>query len=491
MLHHLPILIVIVPLLAAPFCIVFQRFLTTRRLTLGVVLFVLLGAAVMLEQAIHGVVWRYELGGWPAPWGIAYRVDLLGALIVLLVALIASAVALFARQRIVNEFADDGSYFFALFLLCLAGLLGVVVTNDLFNIFVFLEIAALSSYALVGLGRGGNPPLAAYRYLIMGSVGATFFLLGTGYLYMMTGTLNLDDLAQRLPDVASQRTTIVAFAFISLGLAMKMALFPLHWWLPDTYTFAPSPVSVLFAAVAAKVAIYLFIRLFFGVFGADLAVEGIGFGNILLVLSLIAIVFAATVAIYQDNIKRMMAYSSISQIGYITLGIGLVSVEGVGAGLIHLFNHALIKGGLFIALGCVAYRLGSCRIEDFAGLGRRMPWTMAAIVIGGLSLIGVPLTAGFIGKWRLVSAILETGWWPLALVVLVGSLLAAVYVWRLFEAAYLRPAPADDSGDDRCEVPFTLLVPMWALVVLNLYIGFNSERLVAVAMEAARSLPGL
>ena len=488
MLRHLPVIVVVAPFVAAPLCVVFRHPALTRLLALGVCLVVLACAALMLDQAARGFVWRYELGGWPAPWGIAYRVDLLNALVVLLLAVVSSVVALFAGRHVAREFAGNSSYFFALFLLCMAGLLGIAVTNDLFNVFVFLEVSALASYALIGLGRGGHPPLAAYRYLVMGAIGATFFLVGIGYLYMMTGTLNLDDLALRVRGVADSRVVVAAFAFISAGLAMKMALFPLHWWLPDAYTFAPSPVSALLAAASTKVAIYLVIRLFPGVFGADAGFTGTGFSTVLLLLSLAAILAASVTAIYQDNVKRMMAYSSVSQVGYITLGVSLASVSGVGAGLLHLFNHALIKGGLFLALGCVACRLGGCGVEHFEGLGRRMPWTMAAIVIGGLSLIGVPLTAGFIGKWQLVAAVLEAGWWPLALVMLVGSLLTAVYVWRLFEAAYLRPAPAADTDDERCEAPVALLVPVWILVALNVYIGFNSDGLAAMAMEAARGV---
>ena len=491
MLRHLPVVVVVAPFVAAPLCIIFRHFMPARLLALGVAVFILVCASVMLEQATQGFVWRYEFGGWPAPWGISYRVDLLGALIVLLLAVIASAVALFCSRPVVHEFADEGGCFFALFLLCLSGLLGITVTNDLFNVFVFLEVSALSSYALIGLGRGGHPPLAAYRYLVMGAIGATFFLIGIGYLYMMTGTLNLDDLALRVHDVADSRVVAAAFAFISAGLAMKMALFPLHWWLPDAYTFAPSPVSALLAAASTKVAIYLLIRLFFGVFSANFAFEDTGFDTVLLLLSLAAILVTSTIAIYQDDIKRMMAYSSVSQVGYITLGLSLVSASGVGAGLIYLFNHALIKGGLFLALGCVVYRVGGCGIELFAGLGRRMPWTMGAIVIGGLSLVGVPLTAGFIGKWKLIEAVIASG--PgfgtafLVVAILAGSLLAAVYVWRLIEIAYMRPSPAG-AGDERCEAPAALLVPVWILIALNVYIGFNSDGLVTVAMEAARDV---
>ena len=492
MLRHLPVIVVVAPLLSAPLCIIFRRCAFLRWFVFGVSIFILACAFVMLTQAANGFVWNYDFGAWPAPWGIAYQVDSLSALFVFLVALIASAVALFAGPSVAYELDGGEGYFFALFMLCCAGLIGVIVTNDMFNVFVFLEISSLSSYALVGLKRGGHAALAAYRYLLMGSVGAIFFLIGIGYLYMITGTLNFDDLALRLPEVTSNRAVLVALAFISAGLAMKIALFPLHWWLPDAYAFSLSPVSALLAGVSSKVAIYLVIRLFFDVFDSSFSFEESRFDVIVLFLSLAAIVIASAVAIFQDNVKHMMAYSSISQIGYITLGISLISPEGVGASLVYLFNHAVIKCSLFLALGCVVYRLGGCHIKHFVGLGKRMPWTMFAIVIGGLSLVGVPLTAGFIGKWQLISAIFEAGWWPLVIVVLGGSLLSVAYVWRLIEAAYLRPVPASESQDNhRCEAPFCLLGPVWLLIALNIYIGFHSEGLVTVATEIAHRLVGL
>ena len=462
-----------------------------RLIALGTCLLVLACAATMLVGTTNGFIWHYELGGWDAPWGIVYRVDSLSALLVLLIAGIASVVVLFAGRCGTWEMAGREIYFFALFMLACSGFFGVAVTGDLFNIFVFLEICALASYALVGLKGGGKALLAAYRYLLMGSVGATFFLIGIGYLYMVTGTLNLEELSVRLSGLASSRAVLAAMAFISTGLAMKIALFPLHWWLPDAYTFSPSPVSALLAALSAKVAIYLLIRIFFGVFDMDTIIAESRFDTILLGMSLSAIVVGSVAAIYQNDVRRMMAYSSVSQIGFITLGVSLLSVEGAGASVVYLFNHALIKCGLFLALGCVVYRLGNCRIVDFEGLGKRMPWTMAAIVIGGLSLVGVPLTAGFIGKWQLVSAIFEASRWFPALVVLAGSLLSLIYVWRLTEAAYLRkPSSVNEMEDTRCEAPTPLLVPVWLLIALNVYIGIDSADLVGAAMQASRDIFG-
>ena len=181
--------------------------------------------------------------------------------------------------------------------------------------------------------------------------------------------------------------------------------------MPNAYAYAPSTVTAFLAATATKVAIYLLLRFLFTIFGEVLSFEEMILHFILLPLSLVAVFSASIVAIFQDNLKRMLAYSSVAQIGYIILGISFVSVTGLKAGILHLFNHALMKGALFLALGCVAYRLGSVQLRDIAGLGRRMPWTFAAIIIGGLSLIGVPLTVGFISKWYLVLAALEDQLW--------------------------------------------------------------------------------
>jgi multicomponent Na+:H+ antiporter subunit D len=338
------------------------------------------------------------------------------------------------------------------------------------------------------MGRDRRALSAAFQYLVMGTIGATFILIGIGFLYMMTGTLNMQDLAARLPEVADTRTVRAGFAFLTVGIGLKLALFPLHLWLPNAYAYAPSIVSAFLAATATKVALYVLLRFTLGIFGADFALGAMPFEVILLVLGIGGILSASLVAIYQDNVKRMLAYSSVAQIGYMVLGIGLATSAGVTASLLHLFNHALMKGALFLALGAVVYRLGGVSLRDFAGLGWRMPWTMAAIVIGGLSLIGVPPTVGFISKWYLVLAVLERGWWPVAVIVLAGSVLALVYVWRLVEVAYLE-RPADASVPVR-EAPLSMLLPIWLLVFANLYFGIDTGLSVGSASQAAAVLMG-
>ncbi len=319
----------------------------------------------------------------------------------------------------------------------------------------------------------------------MGTIGATFILIGVGLLYMMTGTLNMQDLSQRLPEIMHTRTVHGAFAFLTVGISIKLALFPLHLWLPNAYTYAPSAASAFLAATATKVAVYTLLRFVFTVFGVEFAFEMMPLGEILMLLAVLAIFSGSAVAIFQDNIKRMMAYSSVAQIGYMILGISFATVTGLTAGILHLFNHAMMKGALFLALGCIVYRIGSARLEDFRGLGKTMPWTMAAVVVGGLSLIGVPLTVGFVSKWYLVLAALEQGWWPVAFLVLAGSLLAVMYIWKLVEAAYFQ---APKEGATRGEAPLSLLLPTWLLIGASIYFGIDTDLTVSVAQIAAQSL---
>jgi multicomponent Na+:H+ antiporter subunit D len=489
LLDHLPVLVVLLPLLSAPVCILFDRALAAWSIAL-LAAWSSFGAALLLLTRIleHGPV-SYQLGGWPPPWGIEYRVDLLGAYVLLIVTAIAALVMIFARRSVAAEIpADNTARFYAALMLVFAGLAGITVTGDAFNVFVFLEISSLASYAVIAMGRDRRALNAAFQYLVMGTIGATFILIGIGFLYMMTGTLNMLDLAARLPEVSDTRTVRAGFAFLTVGLGLKLALFPLHLWLPNAYAYAPSTVSAFLAATATKVAVYALLRFLLEVFGVGFALEAMPLDLILLVLGLAGMLSASLVAVFQKDIKRMLAYSSVAQIGYMVLGISLASPTGISAAILHVFNHALMKGALFLALGAVVYRIGGVCLRDFAGLGRRMPWTMAAIVLGGLSLIGVPPTAGFVSKWYLVLATLEQGLWPVTALILAASLLALVYVWKLVEAAYFAAPAGSDARRD--EAPLSMLIPVWLLVGANVYFGLHTELSVGVAREAAQQLLG-
>jgi multicomponent Na+:H+ antiporter subunit D len=487
---HLPVLQIIVPLIAAPLTVLLHRGTLAWAFATLVSWAALAMAVQLLALTLDGQIITYELGGWAAPWGIEYRIDVLNAFILMLVSGIGSVVMVFARESVADEIPEDRRHlFYAAYLLCLTGLLGITITADAFNVFVFLEISSLSSYALIGMGRDLRALSAAFQYLVMGTIGATFILIGIGLMYQMTGTLNMADLAERLPRVADSRPVLAAFAFFVVGVSLKLALFPLHVWLPNAYAFAPSIVTAFLAATATKVSIYVLLRFFFTIFGANFSFETVPMEAFFMVLGLSAIFVASTAAIFQNNVKRLLAYSSVAQIGYIVLGISLVTVDGLTSGIVHMFNHALIKGALFLSLAAVFYRLGSVRISDLGGVGRQMPWTMFAFVIAGLSLIGVPLTAGFISKWYLIVALFERDLGIVAILILASSLLAVIYIWRVVEAAYFKSAGPEVS--EVKEAPISMLVPLWVLTGANIYFGIDTSLPVGAATEAARQLLGI
>lgn len=483
-LPHLPALQVVIPLIAAPLCLLAGRASLAWTIAFLASACATAAAAILAYQTLHHGPISYHMGGWAPPWGIEYAVDSANAFILLLVSGIATVVLLYCPSSVSKEIrAGREHMFYCMFILCLTGLLGIAITGDAFNVFVFLEISSLSSYALIAMGSQRKALTASFQYLIMGTIGATFFLIGVGLLYMITGTLNLADLQTRIPQIQDSRPLLAAFAFITVGLALKAALFPLHLWLPNAYAYAPSGVSAFMAATATKVSLYVLLRFTFTLFGAEFAFGELPLHWVLLVPAVIAMFAGSFSAIFQHDIKRMLAYSSVAQIGYITLAIALASQAGVQAAMLHMFNHGLMKAALFCALGCIFYRIGSTRIEDMAGLGRQMPWTFAAIVAGGLSLLGAPLTAGFISKWFLVQAALEQSLWWLVVLIVASSMLAVVYVWRLVEALYFKE-PAAGRKNVR-EAPLSVLLPTLLLAAANIYFGLDTRLTVELTGNAA------
>ena len=486
---QLPVLQIVLMLMSAPVAAVAgRRGAWPIALVSALISFAI--AVTLFAHVLDGGVIVYHLGGWAPPLGIEYRVDALNAFVLLIVSGVASLTLIYARESVAAEIAEENrALFYSAYLLCATGLMGVAITADAFNLFVFLEISSLSAYALIamGAGRDRRALTAAYNYLVMGTVGATFYVIGLGFLYMLTGTLNMADLAQRLLDHGDSRALRMGFAFILVGLALKLAMFPLHLWLPNAYARAPSAVTSFLSATATKVIIYALMRLLFVVFAFDFAFEGQVLRLVMLPLALIGIVVASVVALFQHDLKRMLAYSSIAQIGYMLLGITLLTHGGLMASIIHLFNHAVAKAALFMVAGSFFLRTGSTSIRDLAGIGRDMPWTTAAFVAAGLSIIGVPLTVGFVSKWYFVEAIIGEGWWPIAFVVVGSSLVALGYVWRVVEVAYLRDAP---EGVIRKEAPLSMLIPTWSFVALSFYFGINAQLTSAAASRAANALLG-
>lgn len=445
----------------------------------------LTGAGVAATAAVAGLIavmvggpQRHHLGGWPPPLGIEYVLDRLAAFMVTLVSGMGLVALVFARQSVRHEIEGRELSVYPLALLLLAGLAGIVLTGDLFNLFVFLEISSLAAYALVAAGSGAAP-IAAFRYLILGSIGGGFYLLGVGFVYFATGTLNMADIAERLPALYESRAVLAGAALMVVGLGLKMALFPLHLWLPDAYTYAPMAVSALIAPIMTKVAAYALIRLLLDVFHPAYLRDTVPATGLIGWLGAAGVVVGSVWAIGQQDYRRMLAYSSVSQIGYVGVGIGLGTTLGLVGALLHILNHACMKGCLFLVGGSIHRQTGAVEIPRFAGLGRRMPWTMAAFTLSALAMIGIPPTAGFFSKWYLVWGGVEARNWAFVAIIVLSSLLSAIYFFRVIEQVY-RSDPRDDEAPQasRGEPPASMLVPTLVLAALIVLLGLGNSVIV-------------
>jgi multicomponent Na+:H+ antiporter subunit D len=484
--NHLPALQVVVPMLTAPILMLLRdaRLCWVAGLLTSGMSFAV--AVALTSAVLAGADISYAMGGWAAPYGIELRVDELSA-VLLLVTTGASTLALLAgRVSLVEQVgASRQPLFLTAWLLALAGLVGILVSGDAFNIFVFMEISSLATYILVAGGPNRRALPAVFKYLITGTVGATFYLIGVGMVYMMTGTLNISDMEVRLASVADTNLVYVAAGFITIGLALKAAIFPLHAWMPNAYTFAPHVVTVFIAACSTKISLYVLLRMDFFVFQKNLVDHELQFAFFLMPLAVLGILFGSIAAIFEQNIKRVLAFSSVAQLGYILLGASLVSVAGFNASVLHLFNHALAKTALFLAVACLGMRFARLRIREVQGAGRQMPWTLTAFAVAGLSLIGIPGTAGFVSKWALITAVLEKGALGVALVVLivVSSLLAIVYIGRIVERLWFGEPPGDNPAVR--EAPALMLAVTWLAVGANIWFGLDASLTGELAGRAA------
>jgi len=482
--NHLPVLIPVTLLFSAfliPLAGFFKRDLAFAIALIGAFLSFVFSASGLWVVTSRGDL-RYHLGGWAPPIGIEYVLDALSAFMTTVVTLVGSLVLLYSRRSILQEVPERFVPMYALAMLLLAGLSGIIVTADLFNLFVFLEIASLSAYALMAVGdeRG---PVASFRYLILGSIAGSFYVLGVGFLYFSTGSLNMADVAQRLPDLYQSRAVAAAAIFIFIALGLKMALFPLHLWLPDVYTYAPSAITGLIAPIMTKVAAYAVIRMFLTVFQPHYLRDILPVTSVIAWLGAAGILYGSIMAIAQSDFRRMLAYSSVSQIGYIGLGIGLANPLGLIGALLHILNHAFMKACLFLVAGSIRFRTGRWEVSSFAGLGRKMPWTMAAFTVAALSMVGIPPAAGFFSKWYLLLGGIDRGNWFFVATILLSSLLTAVYFFRVLEQVYAVHSREPSTPVIPSDPPASMLLPTVILGVGVLVLGLLNSVIVSRILE--------
>jgi len=463
----------------------------------------ILGAAGAAALSLAGL-WRvlssgsisYHLGGWPPPEGIELVLDPLAGFMAVVVSSIGLIAIIYSRRSLLAEIPGKFSAFYGTSLLLLTGLLGIVLTGDLFNLYVFLEIASLSAYALIAIGSK-QAPFSAFRYVIMGTLGGTFYLLGVGFLYFSTGTLNMADMANLLPALVGSHAVLAAAVFMVVGLGLKMALFPMHMWLPDAYTYAASSVTGLIAPIMTKVGAYAMIRILLTVFPLSYVLNDVPILTAVAWLSAAGIIWGSVMAIAQKDLRRMLAYSSVSQVAYVGLGLALANPLALIGGLLQIASHAMTKATLFFIAGAIRFRTGTVGISTLAGTARRMPWTSAALVVAALSMVGIPPTSGFFAKWYLVLGSIQTDNWAFVAVIVISSLLNAVYFFRILEQAYLAPetkgaqAVSSTSGTQHSdsprsqEIPPSMLWPILFLAALILIVGIFNALVVTEVLRPA------
>ena len=388
------------------------------------------------QQFVH------DLAGYPAPYGIELVGDGLSAILVVLISVVAVAVLIYARTT-----GPDSNAFYSGLLLLTGGLLGMALTGDLFNLFVFLEIVGLVSYALIASSDDGRAAYGALKYLFLGTTGASLYLIGVGYALVATGTLNMGDMATELAAVGySDPLVQAAFGFMLIGFMLKIAIFPLHTWQPDAYTYAPDTVSAFISALVSTTAAYALIRIAYDVFTVEFFAANPLITDAVLLVASISIVVGSLLALLQSDLKRVFAYSSVAQFGMILAAIGLQSETALFGAIIHLVGHGLMKATLFMGAGVLSSAYGAQTVADYAGLAKRAPITSGMMAIAGLALVGIPPSVGTLGKWFIALGAVEEGSWGVAAVIFISTLLTLTYIGRLLEALYFtQPAATDDD----------------------------------------------
>jgi multicomponent Na+:H+ antiporter subunit D len=498
MIAQVPILIVVIPLISSLLCPLIGRWRkeacyswTVFSLSLCALASINTLIAVIDSGTIH-----YRLGGWSPPWGIEYVVDHLNALMLVLVSFISLMVAISSKKSVEQEVPDKFGFFYPVFLLQVTGLLGIVVTGDMFNLYVFLEIASLAGYALIAIGEDGAP-LASFRYIVMGTIGACFYLLGVGYVYMATGSLNMADLAHLLPDLYASKVITVAFGFFMVGIALKIALFPLHAWLPDAYTRAPSSVSALLAPLMTKVGAYVMIRVMFTVFKPEFPVKMLHVTDIMVWFGTFAILFGGIMALSQTDFKRMLCYIIVAEIGFIVGGIGIANPTAIKGAIFHILNDALMAACLFLVAGIVMYRTNGHNISDFKGIFGEMPFTATVLTVGALAVIGVPPTCGFFSKWYLLLGGIEAKHWGFVMALLFCTLINIALFFRVIDKGLYIHASEHSSEPTGLhselhsrEAPISMLIPALVIAIAILLIGIFNQAILTNIISFAVP-PGL
>ncbi len=450
------VVVIVLPLVGAMVCFLWPR----RSAPLGLV------TAITIVTCVAGLGWqlveqgaqRYAIGGWGAPLGIDLYADGLSLLMLMMTAVVGLGISVYSSGYFE---AKQSVVFWPLWLFLWAALNALFLSADIFNLYVTLELLGLAAVALVALAGGADALTAAMRYLLVSLLGSLFFLLGVALLYHSFGSVDIATIAQRME---ASPAVWAALGLMSAGLLLKTALFPLHFWLPPAHASAPAPVSALLSALVVKASFYIFLRLWLEVFPPG----DVALGNLLGLLGACAVLWGGIQALRQTRLKLLIAYSTVVQIGYLFLAFPLASIIGWQGSLYMLLSHALAKAAMFMAAGNILHFSGHDRIADLDRVAQRLPLSLSAFALAGVSLMGLPPSGGFIGKWLLLETALRNGQWWWVIILILGGLLAAAYIFKVIGYAFTQAEVSHEVRTVPATMEWTALALALAAILLGL-----------------------
>jgi len=417
------------------------------------------------------------MGGWNPPFGIVLVLDGLSALMLFTVSIISLVVTVYSIQYM-KKFTDKPKYY-TLLMLMIAGMNGVILTGDFFNMYVFIEIAAVSSYALVAFGTEAEELEASFKYMVLGSVASALILFSVAIIYATTGTLNMAHVSRIVSEQGITPPILLCFAMFIAGFGLKGAMVPFHAWLPDAHPSAPAPISAMLSGLLIKaIGVYALTRIIFNVFGINAS-----FSLILMFFGALSMIVGVILAVGQWDLKRLLAYHSVSQMGYVFLGLGLATPLGILGGLFHLFNHAAFKSLLFLNSGAVEYSAGTRDLNNMGGLRDRMPGTFTTSLAASMSIAGVPPFNGFWSKLFIILAAVKSGHNVYALLAVIASILTLASFLKVQKYGFF--GKLKDKLKDTKDAPGLMLVSMGALAVICLVVGLGFPVVVKYIIDPA------